>query len=1123
MVAIPTPSLPALRLLPRPLAALALLAAAGASAQTPLSDPIPATIEKGKLQVAAVPFVRAPASEDVAGARGANGAYARIQYLLPVPGPGSRLAFNDTRGILYLTDASGATPQVYLDLRTRGLGFTNANFANESGFMGFAFHPEFATAGAPGYGKLYTAFSAEPEGAANYAGEGAIQHSVLQEWTAADAAADAFAGETRELLRVGQFAPNHNVGTIAFNPTAAAGAADYGLLYICFGDGGAANDPADNGQRLATPLGAIARIDPLATDAGSYGIPPDNPFVNRAGAAPEIWAYGLRHPQQFSWDAADGRMFIGDIGQNQIEEINLGVGGANYGWRLREGTFATGMAAGRRLGPVYRRPEADPMPLAYPVAQYDHDEGYAVGGGFVYRGERIPALLGKYLFTDFPRGRLFAIDGGGLTPGQPAAIEEVRLSFEGEERPFSAVAGFPNDYRPPGELRVDARLGIDHKGELYLLAKGDGWIRRLAPLSEPEVPGEPPVLLRPLPALELSASGGALTLDVSPFFSDPDNAADGALTFAAHSSNPAAATVAVTYGVLTLTPNPARTEGEATITVRATDADGLSTQATFMLTVTAMQADEAELLLGLSLNENATLAPIWHQAAEFAKADVNSAGGNVRFIDGDLDEDYFNPAKDPVVHLHELADLGVKGLIGPIASAAAISILDSLTSSRLVAISPVANADLITDLNAARPPSERYFFRTAPHNSLHAKILEDLTRADGDNVLVVHRDDDYGRDLASHIAAEMARDDRPPPITVAYQSFRVGIDPDADRKAEDFVRRSIDTLPEIGDVNSIIVVGFPAEGKVIAYLLRSQLVPEDANYYVSVGLAFNDLYRFVHSEDEDLNNPQTKAMAQARIKGFKGVAPFPHSHVPGCSWERRFPGIDLQRTLYSTHVYDAVVIMALASLKAGSTDPSVFRGEVAGVTRGGAKCASYAECRALLKANSSADIDYDGLSGPLELNEFGDLTDGLFTIYTYDGKGGSTHIVEEISPAGIRTLPNHCERPDLAQAFPPLQLLALGEALTLDLSLFFADADDLAGQSLTYAASSSDPALATVAVADGQLTVTANDDAAEGEAVLTIRATDATGLSVEATVAVTVFSGRSRLRPWWLHVLSDAE
>ena len=459
-----------------------LLGTVVACEPTPLADPIPEAIEKGELRVAVVPFVRAPATKDMAGAAAvANPPRARIQYLLPVPGPGSRLAFNDLRGVLYLTDASGAPPEVYLDLRTQGLGFTNANHPIESGLMGFAFHPEFATAGAPGYGKLYTAFSAEPVGVADYADKGAVQHSVLAEWTAADATADVFAGETRELLRVGQFTPLRNVGSIAFNPTATAATADYGLLYMGFGDGGGGDDPKNNGQRLDTPLGAIARIDPLGTYAGRYGVPADNPFLDREDAAPEVWAYGLRAPQQFSWDAATGRMFIADIGQSQIEEINLGRAGANYGWGLREGTFAAGRALGYG-GRVLERQGEDPVPLAYPVAQYDHDEGYAVGGGFAYRGQRIPALFGKYLFTDFTRGRLFAIDTAGLTPGQPAAIEEVRLMFGGLERDLAAVAGFPNHNRPPGELRVDARLGIDHQGELYLLTKGDGWIRRLAPV-----------------------------------------------------------------------------------------------------------------------------------------------------------------------------------------------------------------------------------------------------------------------------------------------------------------------------------------------------------------------------------------------------------------------------------------------------------------------------------------------------------------------------------------------------------------------------------------------------------------------------------------------------------------
>ena len=183
--------------------------------------------------------------------------------------------------------------------------------------------------------------------------------------------------------------------------------------------------------------------------------------MDEAGVAPEIWAYGLRHAQQFSWDT-DGRMFMGDIGQNFVEEVNLGVPGANYGWRLREGTFATGYAVGaRRPGRTYPRPSQDDHPFVYPVAQYDHDDGNAIGGGFVYRGQAIPALQGKYVFTDFPRGRVLYIDADTLVPGQLAEIRELRLIVDGEERDLVEVAGFPNHLRPrgPGGRAPGHRLG----------------------------------------------------------------------------------------------------------------------------------------------------------------------------------------------------------------------------------------------------------------------------------------------------------------------------------------------------------------------------------------------------------------------------------------------------------------------------------------------------------------------------------------------------------------------------------------------------------------------------------------------------------------------------------------
>ena len=462
------------------LAVLLTTEAAGAQSER-LVDPIPEKIQKGDLVVATEELVRAPRTSDSSEGRATNAAYARIQYLTPVGDGSRRLALNDLRGLVYLTDERGKTPTTFLDIRDHDVGFDDSMFPNESGLVSVAFHPQFGQEGTPGFGKLYTAYSASSDsGIADYLDDDAESHeSVIREWTANNPSADVFSGSSREVFRIGQFAPNHNIGTIAFNPHAEVGSPDYGMLYVCLGDGGAAHDPRDYGQSLAVPQAAIIRINPLAGDGTKgYGIPPDNPFVGRDGVAHEIWAYGLRHPQHFSWDT-DGRMFIGDIGQNQIEEVNLGLSGANYGWRLREGTFASGYAVGAGPGPVYARPSQDESRFVYPVAQYDHDEGNAIGGGFVYRGRAIPELRGKYVFAEFARGRLFAFDADALDPDQPVKITEIRLVLEGSEQDLVDVAGFLNTYGPGN--RVDLRLGIDSVGELYLLTKGDGWVRKLVP------------------------------------------------------------------------------------------------------------------------------------------------------------------------------------------------------------------------------------------------------------------------------------------------------------------------------------------------------------------------------------------------------------------------------------------------------------------------------------------------------------------------------------------------------------------------------------------------------------------------------------------------------------------
>ena len=288
-------------------------------------------------------------------------------------------------------------------------------------------------------------------------------------------------GTSREIFRIGQFAPNHNFGTIAFNPHAESGSADYGMLYASMGDGGGANDPMEYGQSTFEPMSGIFRIDPLGGEGDSaYGIPADNPFVSSSDFAPETWAYGLRHPQAFSFDI-DGTMYICDIGQTQIEEVNIGVAGANYGWRVREGTFATAFGLGGvRPNPVYPRPEDD-QEYTYPVAQFDHDEGNAISSGFVYRGSAVPVLQEKFVFTDMVTGRVFYIDTDNLEPDNPATILELRIEFFGFERNIADAIGFPNTYSRGN--RAGLRLGIDSEGELYFLTKGDGKIRKMVPAS----------------------------------------------------------------------------------------------------------------------------------------------------------------------------------------------------------------------------------------------------------------------------------------------------------------------------------------------------------------------------------------------------------------------------------------------------------------------------------------------------------------------------------------------------------------------------------------------------------------------------------------------------------------
>jgi hypothetical protein len=272
----------------------------------------------------------------------------------------------------------------------------------------------------------------------------------------------------RELMRIDQPRFNHNAGALAFGPD--------GHLYVALGDGGGADDPDGNGQDPGTPLGALLRIDPQGASSGNgrYGIPPDNPFVGQAGALGEVFAYGFRNPFRFSFDRATGELWVGDVGQNAIEEVDRVLPGGNYGWNAKEGSFLFDPNGG---GPGFVTVQQPIAGLIDPVAEYDHDEGTAVIGGFVHRGAGMPSLAGRYLFGDSFHGpsgggRLLYLDDGvvrePLLEGR-AGLGLVLLGF-GEDAAGELYALGNQTGTPFGTTGVVLRLA---QPTAYALASGD--------------------------------------------------------------------------------------------------------------------------------------------------------------------------------------------------------------------------------------------------------------------------------------------------------------------------------------------------------------------------------------------------------------------------------------------------------------------------------------------------------------------------------------------------------------------------------------------------------------------------------------------------------------------------
>jgi glucose/arabinose dehydrogenase len=452
------------------------------------------------------------------------------------PGEPNFLYVVDQPGIVWrvnLSDPNPATNKtVFLDVRSliTQLGVCGPNTFDERGLLGLAFHPNYQK-----NGKFYTYTSEQTAGAITFPGSptglNPDHDNVVSEWQRGPLpVTPASAPGRRELMRVTWPQFNHDGGDLAFGPD--------GNLYISMGDGGSADDSDGepfvlaqprypqtpdcaliaassghqvngNGQKLNTPLGKILRINvDCAPGMGGtcnsgnrqYSIPAMNPFVNTPGAVKEIWAFGFRNPYRFSFDRGD--LYVGDVGQNDIEEVDIVMGGGNYGWNCKEGTkwFHSNGADVGTADDNSSASHCNPhLKFRDPIAQYDtHHEGHSVIGGYVYQGKRVPALRGKYVFGEFSLlfkfpsgphdyGRLFVINAGG----NDGHVDRGRGDGDDGRHGLRKVREL---IVLPGSKVSLAVLGIgqDAHGEIYVMGNvsgvpfgENGRVLRLAPPPDP--------------------------------------------------------------------------------------------------------------------------------------------------------------------------------------------------------------------------------------------------------------------------------------------------------------------------------------------------------------------------------------------------------------------------------------------------------------------------------------------------------------------------------------------------------------------------------------------------------------------------------------------------------------
>ena len=352
------------------------------------------------------------------------------------------------------------------------------------------------------------------------------------------------------------------------------------------------------------------------------------------------------------------------------------------------------------------------------------------------------------------------------------------------------------------------------------------------------------------------------------------------------------------------------------------------------------------------------------EAVDLAKGDINKAGGNIEIISGNS---FQAGAGEATASATRLLEMGVRGMVAPSYSSDSQEVHPFLVENKMVGISPSATSPILTSLNKEIVDSgnQIFFFRVPPSDSFYAPILAKQTQG---NTVIVNRDDAWGGPLAELVKKEIMSDGKQVKV-VSYNDDPVP-------PADEVVSRVEAAVQEIPDVESIVLLVFEEGGGIIRGLLDSPMIPGETGYYAGDGLPVQVL--FDHVEEEN-----------GEIEGFKRVSSTPVQDEKLEEFEERFDA-DIDDFHFTARAYDAVVILSLAALSAGSNEPSDYVSEIQEVTRRGTQCHSYAACAAALTDETAVndDIDYEGVSGPIELDDNGDITGGFhIVVETYDAKG----------------------------------------------------------------------------------------------------------------------------------------